>query len=249
MNKYFLLTLACLFILTSSCVNTEVGTEYPVSWTSQYTMASLLDDAIIIKEQNDLKNAINASWYAEVDIITDENESSEITPLSSCKDYFSKATSHTTTLREYETGPFLLLAKMCRATELLLHANPSKYSYISNNFLNKSTPHIFPSEIAFQISTGEAEKNAKDKSKHYWADINQNLQFEAISETQSKFFDDGGSQIIDLIGRGDFNADGIEDILISSRDSVEDGDYFNLRLFSLSVNEKREWRLIREYQY
>jgi len=137
---------------------------------------------------------------------------------------------------------------MCRPTKLLLNAKPPEKSNIPNDFLNKSMPENFPVEIAFQTSTREAERNANDKSKRYWSDINQNLQFEAISKDRVKFFDDGGSQNISLVGRGDFNADGLEDVLISSRDSVEGGSYFNFRLFALSVNEKGEWQLIEEFR-
>jgi len=50
------------------------------------------------------------------------------------------------------------------------------------------------------------------------------------------------------MGRGDFNVDGLEDVLISSRDSVEGGSYFDFGLFTLSVNEKGKWQLIEEFR-
>ncbi len=75
-------------------------------------------------------------------------------------------------------------------------------------------PEKLPAPLAFQISTREMERDANDKSKRYWGDINKNLQFEAVSKDQVKFFDAGGTQNISLVGRGDFNDDGVEDILI-----------------------------------
>ncbi|MCF6325363.1 MAG: hypothetical protein L3J89_13760 [Gammaproteobacteria bacterium] len=138
---------------------------------------------------------------------------------------------------------------MCRSTQLLFNAKNPEKSNIPGDFLNEFMPEKFPSALAFQTSTREAGKNANDKSKRYWNDINQNLQFEAISKDRVKFFNDGGTQNISLVGRGDFNTDGLEDVLISSRDSVEGGSYFNFRLFALSVNEKGEWQLIEEFKH
>ena len=40
--------------------------------------------------------------------------------------------------------------------------------------------------------------------------------------------------------------DDIEDVFILSRDQVEGGNYFNMRLFILSVNSQGNWKLIKE---
>jgi len=221
--------------------------HYSVSWSSEYQMVELLSKAVPINEQKDLQGVLDAPWYAEISVVN--TKSSENTSFANCSGYLSEVTKKTHALRDNEINAFLEFAMMCRSTKLLLNAKSPEKSNIPNDFLNKSMLENFPVEIAFQTSTREAEKNANDKSKKYWSDINQNLQFEAISKDRVKFFDDGGFQNISLVGRGDFNSDGFEDVLISSRDSVEGGSYFNFRIFILSVNEKGEWQLIEEFRY
>lgn len=220
---------------------------YSVSWSSGYQMVELLSEPVAINDQKDFQRVLDAPWYAEISVV--DTKSSTGTSFINCSDYLSDVTEKTHVLRESEINAFLEFTMMCRSTELLLNARSPKKSNIPSDFLNKLMPETFPSALAFQTSSREAERNANDKSKRYWSDINQDLQFKVISKDRVKFFDDGGTQNISLVGRGDFNADGLEDVLISSRDSVEGGSYFNFRLFSLSVNAKGEWQLIEEFKY
>lgn len=58
---------------------------------------------------------------------------------------------------------------------------------------------------------------------------------------------EGGLQALSVLGLGDFNGDGREDLLASVRDTVEGGSYFNLRLFVLTVTEGGNWQMEAEY--
>jgi len=63
--------------------------------------------------------------------------------------------------------------------------------------------------LALVISESEFAKYAQDKSIKYWGDVNKKHRVEFISNVQVKFHDDGGIQRSALVGRGDFNGDGI----------------------------------------
>ena len=156
-------------------------------------MEELLSEPIIIKDRKDFQRVLKAPWYAEITVL--ETKSSEETLLGNCKNYLSEATEKTQALRENETSAFLVLAMMCRSTELLLNAKIPINSNISNNFINELLPKKLPSIIAFQTSTTEAEKNAIDSTKKYWGDINQSLKYETISKEKAKYSGDGGVQI------------------------------------------------------
>lgn len=240
---------AILLISTTGCsiLSPENKQSHSVSWSSGYRMEELLSNPIIIRDHNDLQRALSAPWYAEVTVLG--TKTSEETLLKNCRSYLSLATEKTHTLRENEISAFLELAMMCRSTKLLLNAkNPIK-SNIPSDFINEFLPEKLPSTIAFQTSTEEAKKSAIDSMKKYWGDINQNLKYEAVSKEKAKYSGESGVQYITLIGRGDFDGDGLEDVLITSRDVVDAGSYFNLRLFALSVDEKGKWQLIKEFKY
>lgn len=240
---------ATLLILTTGylILLPENKQNYSVSWSSGYKMEVLLSEPIIIRDRNDLQKALSAPWYAEMTVLG--TKSSKEILLKNCKSYLSLATEKTHPLRENEISAFLELAMMCRSTELLLNAKIPVKSNIPNDFINEFLPEKLPATIAFQTSTAEAKKNAIDRTKKYWSDINQRLKYKAISTEKAKYSGSSGVQTIALVGKGDFNGDGLEDILINSRDVVDGGSYFNLRLFALSVDEEGKWQLIQTFKY
>jgi len=102
--------------------------------------------------------------------------------------------------------------------------------------------------LAFETSKTESEESRRDPEVKYWSDINEIRNVDVISPQVVDFYTTGGLQRLELVGRGDFDGDGVEDVLISSRDSVDGGSYQHLRLFVLSVDAEGDWRTIRSYQ-
>lgn len=169
--------------------------------------------------------------------------------FSNCATYLASATEKTRALQPNDMGPFLEIAAMCRSTDVLARAEGFGHSYIPEEFLNQSSIGSFPSAFAIDISSAEAEQHANDPAVKYWGDINKLNTFEVISKERARFTHSGGNQQIDLVGRGDFNGDDIEDLLLVSRDSVEGGSYFNMRLFSITANKEGEWVLLKAYTH
>jgi len=99
--------------------------------------------------------------------------------------------------------------------------------------------------MALQISTEESKRNAQNPELKTWADVTPIIKHESQTEFSSIYSHKGGYQKIEVLGHGDANNDGIEDIFIVSRDSVEGGNYFNMRLFVLSANSQGKWDLIK----
>lgn len=144
-------------------------------------------------------------------------------------------------------GPLMELALMCRATVLLSNASAARRSYIPEPAIGPNSPQIFPAELALELSAAEAEARTDKNSAHRWSDVNTGFNVAEASEDSVVFSHDGGRQELALVGRGDFNHDGIEDLLITSRDSVKGGSYFNVRLFALTIGPNGDWSLIGEY--
>lgn len=217
----------------------------PVSWASGFRMVELLAEDMPLNSQDDLNNLLDADWYSSINVV--DTRSAEEATFTNCNDYSAERTSETRTLRENEMNAFLELIVMCRTTEVLAKAGNSDASYIPKNVIDASSPEHYPAAVALEISETESEKNASDSSVGYWSDVNGSFQVNALTPEKVKFHHDAGIQQLELVGRGDFNGDGVEDVLISSRDSVEGGSYFNLRLFSLSVDAEGAWYMIEEY--
>ncbi|MFL0800107.1 MAG: hypothetical protein K6L80_06660 [Agarilytica sp.] len=216
--------------------------EIPIAWHPGFTMQELLaSPGNPIVHPSELPHLITASWYAEINVTATKTGE---TTFASCKDYFEKAGKLTRTIKDNEMSAYIEFAIMCDATKLFLEAESSETTFLPDDILNANTPKIWPKKIAFQISPDESRRKSLNPKLTTWADITPLLKYEKKSETKSIYYLTGGYQEIDIIGRGDSNNDGVEDIFVISRDYVEGGNYFNMRLFVLSVSEKGNWDLI-----
>jgi len=237
------------FVILSVCTQT-LGSEIlkrEVLWLSGFTMPDLLEDTVEINSQADLSKLLLAPWYSEIRVIHTQMPS--INSFSNSSQYLEHATDKTRTLYDHEMSSFLVLAKMSRATELLISAKGAKKSYLPKQILTQRLPELWPKELAFETSTKEAERNIKNTNIKFWGDINKQTSFEKNTDEQATYYHDGGQQVITLVGLGDFDNNGIEDLLVSSQETVEGGTYFNLRLFVLSVTPEGEWYLVNEHVF
>lgn len=223
----------------------ETTKSIPVSWGSGFTMPTLIASSdITLNSINDLPELIIAPWYAEIDVKQSKVGESV---FASCTDYFDKAESSTRTIRDNEMSAYLEFKIMCEATRLLINAKNSKESFLPDIILNNDVPTFWPKTIALQISTKESKRIAHSATLRTWADVTPIVRVENHSKTKSTYFHSGGYQEVEILGYGDNNNDGIEDVFIVVRDHVAGGDYFNIRLFVLSINSKENWELIKDF--
>ncbi len=242
-----LATLLCFIGLVNCATNeTKESTKnIPVSWSTGFTMPAILASSdISLNGVSDLPMLISAPWYADINVR--QTKVGE-TVFSSCADYFDKSEPSTRTIRDNEMNAYLEFKIMCEATRLLINANNSKESFLPGTILNDGVPKVWPKEIALQISTEELRKIQHNPKLKTWADVTPIIKIETQSETKSIYFHDGGYQEVEILGNGDVNNDGVEDVFIVVRDHVEGGNYFNMRLFALSINDKGNWKLIKNY--
>ncbi len=236
--------------LTGCALNTseQASKNIPVRWSSGFKMPDLLATSdISLNSQSDLVKIVNAPWYSKIEVT--QTKIGETT-FSSCSDYFDHAKSSTRTIKDSEMGAYLEFKTMCEATQLLMNAAESKKSYFSDKvsngkLLDNDVPKIWPKDFALQISAEESKRAAQNPKQKTWSDITPIIKYEEQSETKSTYFHNGGYQELEILGYGDANGDDVEDVFIVVSDHVEGGNYFNMRLFVLSINAKKNWELIK----
>jgi len=235
--------IACC-LLISACSTQKTSDNHrsiPISWTSDFTLPDLLKKPIKIDKKSDISKLISSPWYYTFKM---KNTKHGLANFSSCYDYFTQTTSHTRPQKESEMPAYLELKSMCDAARILMTATNALQSYLPKAPLDKSTPNFWPKEIASQISTKEAKRTLKDTSLKTWSDITHINSYHSKSVNQATYRYTGGYQEINILGRGDVNHDGIQDLIISSRDYTDEGDYFNMRIFVLSMDKQHHWHLI-----
>lgn len=219
-----------------------------VSWHSGYTMPTLLAKPIQSASIVDLAEIIRRNWYSEFKV-TSENAPNEKIKLSSCSDYLVRSDLKLRTVANPDAVPFMEIALMCRATQLMQTARTPERSYLQTVQFNEYLPKFLPKAIAMVVSVSEQARIDADKSIKYLDDVNPTTRVELLGPFQARYHHEGGAQELALVAKNDFNGDGIEDMLITSRDSVEGGSYSAIRLFLLTrVSAANAITVLREYK-
>ncbi len=233
-------------IVLSGCLSHQINNpEFPITWNTGFTMVDLLEssDDFVLTSKADLVQLKNASWYAEFDMI---NTRSGESTFSTCQHMFDQSLQNTYTKRHSEYNAYLEFKTMCAATKVLINSKASKVSYIPPTVFTKNTPTIFPKNIAIQTSTLESKRLLNNSEINTWNDVTPITGYKLLSNDKAVYFNDSATQELEVIGTGDVNGDSIEDFLLVTRDSLDDGNYFNMRLFILSVDQYGNWSIIKE---
>lgn len=249
-GKLHLAVVVLFMISISACAGnvSQTGSDaenYPVEWTDEFSMPDLVEGASSPGDREDLRNLLGRRWYTSIDVITDSAKAP--VPVGSCKDYFSVEAQDLRADKGQEKNALLELIVMCEATRLLADASAARQSNIPARPLNEDLSESLPEEFALITSQNETRRIMNDPAISSWGDVNDITEVIHVSEHRAEYHSVSGVQTLSILGRGDFNDDGREDILVSVQDSLEGGSYFNRRLFVISVNASGSWDI--EYQH
>ena len=225
--------------------STHTDKSMAVHWTSELNMASLLAEEASSTTQKDLADLLTKPWYANIAVTGTRD--ADVRELNACSTYFANKTQDLRAQKDSEQNALRELEIMCEATQLLSQAVPARRSNIPKNPLNVELPAKLPKLLALVTSQTELERLQQDKTKILWKDINTITRTEAPSKFQRVYYSDAGIQTLAFLGSGDINKDGQQDMLITLTDSVEGGSYYNLRLFVITVNANKQWKIVAQY--
>lgn len=226
--------LACTDNAPTSQTQSVIPTTNPVSWYAGYKLPALLEQNIVLESQADVATLLDKKWYAEFNVKQIDISDKTYT-VSSCSDLTKLDTVKLNTLREKENAPFMELLVMCKATKAIVNAKPSQQSFIQHLTFDKTLPNTLPKSIGLIISDVESKRKLQDQTLTSWSDINTISSITDLGQNHSTYVhNDGSQQELELVAKGDFNGDGIEDFLLTSRDSMQGGSYSATRLFLFS---------------
>lgn len=242
-------TLILVMPLACSSAQGDARQEVNTTWYTGFTLPEFLAEPNSARSKEDIRHMLSAPWYGEI-LVTKANAPGESIALSSCAQYLANPAGSLSTLREKDGTPFMALALMCRAAQEIVASQPARHSNIPPQFIDENLPRLLPPQVAMVVSEAEWKRQLADPENRSWADINRIRQSRPLSPDLTMYAHEQGSQEIALVARGDFNGDGMEDVLFTSRDQAEGGSYSAVRLFQVtrSAPEGR-YELVREYRY
>ncbi|WP_244915539.1 ATPase [Vibrio hyugaensis] len=158
------------------------------------------------KENMQLRNSLDWGYELELRSASDDTNSAGFTAA-----------------KAYEYGAFKAYLTQCQTWSEMAKLAASKRSFISDFKLDDSFPSLAPSALAFVISNESVEKA---KTLSTWDEADHIQRTQVASQLRAEYFDaTDGFQVITIVAKGDYNADGIEDIVITKENSVLSGSY------------------------
>jgi len=196
-------------------------------------MPGLLQQPATPKTQADIQQLLTQKWYAEFNVASPAKPQATLI-ISSCNGYFAHNQDGLQTLKHNEAAAFMEIAMMCNATMVISLAKPAQSNLLDALPFDAALPAKLPKDAAMLVSTTERDQVNKDNTKKYWRDVNVITKFESAGEGHALYYHAGGYQELERVASGDFNSDGIQDLLVTSRDFVDGGSYSAIRLLLLT---------------
>lgn len=251
---YIILGIALVISFLSACEqkNAEPKSQeatIPVKVFNGMQLGSLLNEVVTINDAADIESILKKEWYSAVNVKSLEDAQTTYS-INNCNEYFKNSDKDITPVRESEINAYAELALMCQVAKDIIESTSSTDSFLDDFELDIELPNKLPKQLAMVISTAESERINSNPEIVTWGDVNKITNIDLKDQYKAIYSYLGANQEIELIAQADFDIDGIEDILISSRDSVENGSYSALRVFCITKRKQDGvYEICKEYSY
>jgi hypothetical protein len=133
----------------------------------------------------------------------------------------------------------------CRAAALLVRAQPSKSSFIHGFALDAQAPNRLPARLAFTVSPEDEERVSQATARgEPWSAVEDVRLAAQPSSSEARYEANASEQTLTVLGQGDVNGNGVEDLLLLSRGRLTEGSLKSTRLLVLT-QESAEARVMR----
>jgi len=212
----YLLTISTLLNITACTATTKTIAPY---YGKHIPIVSLLVEPIALQSKTDIEKIKAAKWFFEGEV----KKGNEIITYNSCDTLLMLDAKGFKATNDREQAANEMNINSCNLFNEIKFLNTSKISYIDNELLTINFPNIAPPEFAFIISRDDERKLKSAKS---WQEMSHIKKIEKRDEEQVIYYDNsGGMQSLSIVAKGDYNQDGIEDVIFSMENSVIEGSY------------------------
>ena len=137
----------------------------------------------------------------------------------------------------------------CKVLEIALALHESKKSYVSTFEVTKDSIKKLPKVFAHIPSSKEYDRVQKNPKIKTLEDATPIIKFTPLNHYAGEAQDSsGGKLFISLRAKGDFNGDGIEDLVINVTNSVVGGTYLSYIVYIMTKDKKDgDWILLARY--
>ena len=219
-----------LLVGTACGTSAGAGAGYEVEWFGAARGAPMPQGAV--------EQLLAEHWLEPVEVRTGAaDRAGEPITLQSCSNYLKVAGLRVRPVAGGNVGEiFQARALECHAAALTLAAQPAVVSHVRPLAFNEDLPDQLPWQVAMIVSGAEAARIAHERPRATWSEalFEPITGFSPCGQYCGTYRDSSQEQTVRLLARGDFDGDGIEDVLVSSWDVALGGSYRATRVLLLT---------------
>jgi hypothetical protein len=222
---------------------------YLPTWTLGITLDGSVIPYIPSNASPDLKRQMEAKWSRSFEVVS-PSEGEKPTLITTCQEALQGIASGVEPAHSYEYSAYQLSLADCYGIENLTNARPSRTSHVRDLRLDESTVRKLPVALAFGIiELTEYERRQSDNLSTI-EDAQKIDRLEAVSTYSTELYDgEDGRQRLTILGYGDLNNDGVEDLILKVEDDILSTNALLVRLFHLTrLQEGGSVTVIKEVQ-
>jgi len=240
MNKKKLIvseaTLVILFLFNfifSQLGANDSETQYSVRWTTEVKIKDISGIDSLFDRPVDMSRACKDCSL----VLTDEKEESKKVQVITCRQYFDLKNNNFYAYTTYDITMEDWFIFDCNTLNFLKNSIPAKVSYLNDFVLTKEVASYLPSTLVYWSFVG-SEKEYKKASSKTLKELGSKLKIRVRDKFNLELEFDDTTNIISLLAWGDFNHDGIEDILLHATHHYMHGSGRAYESFVLTRLEK-----------
>lgn len=182
----------------------------PVRWTSEVKIKDLNELDSLFDKPVDMSRACEDCSLE----LTDEEDENKKVKIATCKQYFDPKYDSFYARTTYDITMESWFMLDCNTLKFLKNSIPTKVSYLSDFVLSKDTIRYLPAKLVNWGCVGSEEECNKIGSKTL-KDLGSELRVKVEDKFNLDLEYDDTTNSVTLLAWGDFNHDGIEDILLN----------------------------------
>jgi len=214
-----LILLACISISSTACAEIEKNKIAP-TYSVENETKSFFVEPVTLEKQEQVKTLLDKKWYFEESLLKEGSPNKVVTNcngLSNALDEGFNAFSY----REQKV--IKAMNKACLIWSNMGELSASATSYLSDFKHDSALAKKMPAELALIISNDDERRLAKASS---WEEMSHIKKVETLNKDKAVYYDNsGGIQKLAVMAKGDYNNDGIEDMVLYMVNTLEEGNY------------------------
>lgn len=233
-RRTFVSVLAWLSFALMSTATLAAGAKFNVTWDASLTIG--MPSAT---SQSELKTLLTRPWRIDAttyvfDVANPEGTKEKV---RSCRTLFQADVRKMVPVAYSDRAQYRSWAINCYAIRSVAQASAATRSYVTDFTMDKSHVKKLPVELAFVISNDD--KREVRRIRAAGGTLGAYIAHASIAPSDSQRVshgaeikdDSGGMQGLSWRASGDFNHDGVQDLLISTYNHVTGGDYVAYGLY------------------